>query len=117
MSVFLFVTCFVTGRMVNIVKIRDLYKWASTIIASRAFSSKVLSGVIGASDLPEDRMSVLLPLIDVTNHRPLAKVEWKAGERDIGVTVLESVAAGQEVGNNYGPRNNEQCEFVSDSLG
>ncbi|KAL1999632.1 hypothetical protein VTN02DRAFT_4256 [Thermoascus thermophilus] len=53
-------------------------------------------------------MSVLLPLIDVTNHRPLAKVEWKAGETDVGVNVLENVAAGQEVGNNYGPRNNEQ---------
>ncbi|KAJ5779336.1 hypothetical protein N7457_007056 [Penicillium paradoxum] len=86
----------------------ELYLWASTIITSRAFSAKVLSGVIQPSDLPEDGVSVLLPLIDLPNHRPMAKVEWRAGEKDIGLLVLEDVAPGQEISNNYGPRNNEQ---------
>lgn len=88
---------------------RDLYLWAWTIITSRAFSAKVLSGSVEPSDLPEEGISVLLPLIDLPNHRPLAKVEWRAGEEDVGMIVLESVSPGQEISNNYGPRNNEQC--------
>ncbi|KAJ5899671.1 hypothetical protein N7495_004415 [Penicillium taxi] len=86
----------------------DLYLWASTIITSRAFSSKVLGSVIDESD-SLDGVSVLLPVIDLPNHRPLAKVEWRAGEKDVGMIVLEEVAPGQELSNNYGPRNNEQC--------
>ena len=88
---------------------RDLYLWAWTIITSRAFFPKVLSGSVESSDLPDEGISVLLPLIDLPNHRPLAKVEWRAGEEDVGMIVLESVSPGQEISNNYGPRNNEQC--------
>ncbi|KAJ5505907.1 hypothetical protein N7453_004864 [Penicillium expansum] len=86
----------------------ELYLWASTIITSRAFSSKVLSGAVQPDDLPEDGVSALLPLIDLPNHRPMAKVEWRAGDKDIGLLVLEDHSAGQEISNNYGPRNNEQ---------
>ena len=87
---------------------RELYLWALTIITSRAFSSKVLASVIADSELPDDGVSVLLPLIDLPNHRPLAKVEWRAGEQDVGYMVMEDLAPGEEVANNYGPRNNEQ---------
>ncbi|KAJ5267546.1 hypothetical protein N7478_010354 [Penicillium angulare] len=86
----------------------DLYLWAWTIISSRAFSGKVLSSAVESSDLPDEGISVLLPLIDLPNHRPLAKVEWRAGEKDVGMIVLENVSPGQEISNNYGPRNNEQ---------
>ncbi|KAJ6163205.1 hypothetical protein N7497_003184 [Penicillium chrysogenum] len=86
----------------------ELYLWASTIITSRAFSAKVLSGAVQPDDLPEDGVSALLPLIDLPNHRPMAKVEWRAGDEDIGLLVLEDHSAGQEISNNYGPRNNEQ---------
>ncbi|KAB8216523.1 hypothetical protein BDV33DRAFT_178820 [Aspergillus novoparasiticus] len=86
----------------------DLYLWASTIFVSRAFSAKVLSGVIPDTQLPEENVSVLLPFIDILNHRPLAKVEWRAGKENVAFLVLEDVAAGQEISNNYGPRNNEQ---------
>lgn len=40
----------------------------------------------------------------------MAKVEWRAGEEDIGLLVLEDLSPGHEISNNYGPRNNEQCE-------
>lgn len=72
----------------------------------------MLAGIIPLPELPEERISVLLPLIDATNHRPLAKVEWQAGNQSIGLAVMEDVAPGQEVGNNYGPRNNEQCKYT-----
>ncbi|KAJ5815156.1 hypothetical protein N7474_006933 [Penicillium riverlandense] len=87
----------------------ELYLWASTIISSRAFSSKVLAGAVPDGNLSDgDGVSVLLPLVDLPNHRPLAKVEWRAGEEDVGLLVLEEIAPGQEIFNNYGPRNNEQ---------
>lgn len=80
------------------------------MISSRAFSPKVLSSVVEASRLGEDSgVSVFLPLIDLPNHRPLAKVEWRAGSSDVGMVVLEEIGPGQEISNNYGPRNNEQC--------
>lgn len=62
------------------------------------------------ADLPEDSVPVLLPLIDLPNHRPLAKVEWRAGDADVGLLVQENVSPGEEISNNYGPRNNEQCQ-------
>ncbi|KAJ5650796.1 uncharacterized protein N7484_004519 [Penicillium longicatenatum] len=86
----------------------DLYLWAWTILTSRAFSAKVLSSAVEDADLPEEGISVLLPLIDLPNHRPLAKVEWRAGEEDVGMIILEDASPGQEISNNYGPRNNEQ---------
>ncbi|KAL3477131.1 hypothetical protein BJX99DRAFT_226736 [Aspergillus californicus] len=86
----------------------DLYLWASTIFVSRAFSAKVLSGVVPELGLPEENVSVLLPFIDILNHRPLAKVEWQAGKENVDFVVLENVGAEQEIANNYGPRNNEQ---------
>lgn len=92
---------------------RDLYLWASTIITSRAFSARVLSSAVEEADEPDGTVSVILPLIDLPNHRPLAKVEWRAGDKDIGMVVLENVGPGEEVANNYGPRNNEQCACLS----
>lgn len=71
----------------------------------------MLSGAIADEDLPEDSVSVLLPFVDMLNHRPLAKVEWHAGEKDVFFLTLEDVATGQEIANNYGPRNNEQRKY------
>ncbi|PYI06429.1 SET domain protein [Aspergillus sclerotiicarbonarius CBS 121057] len=86
----------------------DLYLWAASMFISRAFSAKVMSGVFPDKELSEEHFSVLLPLIDMGNHRPLAKVEWRAGKDNVAFVVLEDVTAGQEISNNYGPRNNEQ---------
>ncbi|KAL4908177.1 hypothetical protein BDW74DRAFT_146998 [Aspergillus multicolor] len=85
-----------------------LYLWASTLFVSRAFSAKVLSGVLPELGMPEENISVLLPFIDILNHRPLAKVEWRAGNENVDFVVLEDVRADEEIANNYGPRNNEQ---------
>lgn len=76
----------------------------------------MLSGVIPEEKLPEENVSVLLPFIDILNHRPLAKVEWRAGKGNVGFLVLEDVPAGQEISNNYGPRNNEQRKSTCQSF-
>jgi hypothetical protein len=64
--------------------------------------------VVPELGLPEENVSVLLPFIDILNHRPLAKVEWRAGKENVDFVTLEDVPAEQEIANNYGPRNNEQ---------
>ncbi|PGG99969.1 hypothetical protein AJ80_09255 [Polytolypa hystricis UAMH7299] len=86
----------------------DLFLWAATICTSRAFSSKVLTGFEGQSALEGRESPVLLPLVDLSNHQPLAKVEWQAAKDAVNLVVLEDSSPGQEIHNNYGPRSNDQ---------
>ncbi len=100
------------------------------MFGSRSFTSQVLSNTLPAdkarpmghmdpdhevlSNLFEDGFAVLLPLLDLLNYRPLSKVEWQAGLNEVGLQVLESFDGGQDVCNNYGPRDNEACTvFIS----
>lgn len=57
--------------------------------------------------------SVLVPLLDMTNHQPLAQVEWRTTPDGVGLVVHKTLIPGEEVPNNYGPRNNERCELNS----
>lgn len=61
----------------------------------------------------EDTFSVLVPLLDLSNHRPLTKIEWHVGPDAVGLKVLEDVQPGKEIHNNYGPKNNESRECVT----
>lgn len=101
------------------------------MFGSRSFTSQVLSNTLPAdkarpmgqsdpdhgamSDLFEEGFAVLLPLLDLLNYRPLSKVEWQAGLNEVGLQVLESFDPGQEVCNNYGPRDNEACTDIINS--
>ena len=102
----------------------DLFRWAATMFGSRSFTSEVLAdtepadrarmsgrmGIKRAEHIPQlfkDRFAVLLPLLDVLNHRPAAQVEWQARSTFVGLQVLDRFDAGQELCNNYGPRENE----------
>lgn len=100
-----------------------LFRWASTIFGSRSFTSQVLDDTKPAdtarpmgkkepnhqmlSKLFSERFAVLLPLLDILNHRPAALVEWQARTNYVGLQILEDYQSGQEVYNNYGPRDNE----------
>ncbi|KAK4948055.1 hypothetical protein LTR10_013109 [Elasticomyces elasticus] len=100
------------------------FRWAATIFGSRSFTSQVLDDTPPAdlarlryrsndddsSDLVRlfsDRFGVLLPLLDLLNHKPGAKVEWQARYSFVGLQILENYQSGQELCNNYGPRDNE----------
>lgn len=56
---------------------------------------------------------VLLPMIDILNYKPGAKVEWQARYNFVGLQVLDQFQQGQEICNNYGPRDNETCKLIS----
>jgi hypothetical protein len=93
------------------------------MFGSRSFTSQVLSNTLPAdkarpmgcgdpdhgvlSSLFEDGFAVLLPVLDIFNHRPLSQVEWRAGLNEVSLQVLRPIEEGQEVCNNYGPRDNE----------
>lgn len=103
---------------------RERFRWAATIFGSRSFTSQVLDATLPADlaalghpqtneepyDLVElfsTRFGVLLPLMDLCNHKPGAKVEWQARYNFVGLQILETYESGQEICNNYGPRDNE----------
>ena len=59
------------------------------------------------AELFSEGFPVLIPVLDILNYRPLAQVEWQARCSYVGLEVLEAFKSGEEVYNNYGPRDNE----------
>ncbi|EXJ95044.1 hypothetical protein A1O1_00162 [Capronia coronata CBS 617.96] len=100
------------------------FRWAAAIFGSRSFTSQVLDDTLPAdrarlqqrrdnkdpcdlAKLFSQRFGVLLPLVDLLNHKPGAKVEWQARYSFVGLQILEPYESGEELCNNYGPRDNE----------
>ncbi|EFE30808.1 SET domain protein [Trichophyton benhamiae CBS 112371] len=93
----------------------DIFCWAYTLIASRAFTSRVLDAYF--SNHPtlkqDEEFQIMLPLVDSSNHKPLAKIEWRAEATEIGLKVIEPTFSGEEVHNNYGSLNNQQSVMTT----
>ncbi|KAF6835502.1 SET domain-containing protein [Colletotrichum musicola] len=90
---------------------RLLYNWAYCIFASRSFRPSLVIPAERQSTLglPEgcvvDDFSLLLPLFDVGNHSPLARVSWAHGADapdTCELRTLDAYAPGAQVYNNYG---------------
>lgn len=86
------------------------YKWACGIFMSRAFPARIVYQTPECEDL-----TMLLPVVDSLNHRPNTAVQWDGyGNEDSGtkagfqLSLCQSVAAEEQVYNNYGPKNNEE---------
>ncbi|CDK28295.1 unnamed protein product [Kuraishia capsulata CBS 1993] len=77
------------------------YLWAHSVLASRAFPYRLFK-----KHVQEDAM-VLLPVIDLLNHKPKSHVQWNVVETgfelvpDVDLSTLELV-------NNYGPKSNSE---------
>jgi len=105
---------------------RRLFLWAAMMFGSRGFTSQVLSDTLPADqarpaghDHPHHQelaklfsggFPVLCPLLDILNYKPGAQVEWQPRFSYVGLQVLEQHKEGEEICNNYGPRDNETCE-------
>ena len=98
-------------QSVQLIAARELCLWAATILSTRSFSSSVLKNAYLEGPNEQDEFPVLVPLIDLLNHRPLAKVEWQPTVDHVGLTVLDDLKPGEEVFNNYGPRSNAERKF------
>lgn len=79
------------------------YLWASLILKSRSFPAYLLKS--RKSDKPDEAM--LLPVVDLLNHEPTAKVEWVVNDEYFEFKSF-SVCSGQELFNNYGRKGNEE---------
>ncbi|PIA16866.1 SET domain-containing protein, partial [Coemansia reversa NRRL 1564] len=98
----------------------DNYLWAATVVSSRAFTKALLNvGREDISDTKKDNLnqgntgakaSVLLPLLDMMNHRPQARITWlvDSDSGSISFVAGSDVTAGSEVANNYGAKSNEE---------
>ena len=100
---------------------RDDYLWATTVITSRAFPSRLVSQIgekgVNPVDIPSDDPSgpssasdpVLIPVLDMLNHKPNHPVTWLISDNGIQFIPEIEVGANEEVFNNYGYKGNEEC--------
>ncbi|KAJ2370087.1 hypothetical protein H4S01_000598 [Coemansia sp. RSA 2610] len=80
------------------------YAWAAAVVSSRSFTKSLIS----ESQSPDEETSVLLPLLDMMNHRPLTRISWIASDSSIGFAAGTALSKGSEVVNNYGAKSNEE---------
>ena len=78
--------------------------WAATVFTSRAFISTHI--------LPDrETVPILFPVVDILNHSVSAKVEWDfQSHTSFSLKLLdgETFTAGQELYNNYAPKQNDE---------
>ncbi|ODV85442.1 hypothetical protein CANARDRAFT_7556 [[Candida] arabinofermentans NRRL YB-2248] len=80
------------------------FLWAHLILTSRAFPYKLVNR-------DSDNQSVmLLPVVDLLNHKAGAKVSWLGNKDSFELQIDEDPygEAGLEIFNNYGPKGNEE---------
>ncbi|KAL8793562.1 MAG: hypothetical protein Q9195_003824 [Heterodermia aff. obscurata] len=107
----------------------SLYKWAATIMSSRCFPASALANSILAerssgshgtpAGIPGDAIEpgspVLIPGIDLLNHRPSAKVTWQWTSINCRLVINENLGAGTPICNNYGQKSNEERKRMPSS--
>ncbi|EGX49564.1 hypothetical protein AOL_s00078g53 [Orbilia oligospora ATCC 24927] len=92
----------------------DLFLRAATIYTSRSFPSKLV-GITMDSSIEENTMlsddngfPVLIPLVDILNHKPNTKIIWEPTQTSFSLITPETISEGSQVFNNYGPKGNEE---------
>ncbi|OAV90828.1 hypothetical protein PTTG_02181 [Puccinia triticina 1-1 BBBD Race 1] len=99
------------------------YFWANTIVNSRSFPSTLLLAPSSSNNpdrahsqrpssaAPNESAPILLPGVDIFNHKRGSKVEWRSVPLDslhlksIEIVSLENqIPRGEQVFNNYGPK-------------
>lgn len=90
-------------------------------MSSRSFPSSALANVVQAGTQEPDKRRVrdrddaieagspvLIPGVDILNHRPFTKVTWQWGSANSRLVSNQEIASGLEIYNNYGPKSNEE---------
>ena len=102
---------------------RDDYLWAATVLSSRSFPSRLIGASAGdrkcvMEEGPVDPVSsdpILIPVMDMLNHRPNHPVTWFTSATEISFIVETAYPANTEIFNNYGAKGNEECNPLSPS--
>lgn len=79
----------------------DDYLYASTIFTSRSFPERLM-------DAKNEDLSMLIPVLDLINHKPLTAVEWNVTSDAFAFKACSAVAKGDQIFNNYGSKGNEE---------
>ncbi|GAW22140.1 hypothetical protein ANO14919_116750 [Xylariales sp. No.14919] len=91
---------------------RPLYYWAYCIFTTRSFRPSLILPDAESLSLPcqIDDFSILLPLFDIGNHSPLAKISWVTDQHSRTCTLrsCQPYSARQQVYNNYGMKTNAE---------
>ena len=96
-------------------------------MSSRSFPSSALANVVAVGnphdsekpkvkereDSIEPGSPVLIPGLDLLNHRPFAKITWQWGTVNSRMVSNEALASSSEICNNYGPKSNEERVWFS----
>ena len=113
---------------------REDYLWAATVLSSRSFPSRLITtntpstqvcpstniSADNLSDAPIETLSndhsdssdpILIPVMDMLNHRPNHRVTWLTSLNTITCIAETSYLANTEVFNNYGAKGNEECNL------
>ena len=85
----------------------DLYNWAATVITTRSFPASASSN--SSLGLP-----VLIPGLDLLNHSPFSRITWDWWPTTCAIRTDEELLEGSQIFNNYGPKENEECQFNSE---
>src|SRR5208282_742328 len=102
------------------VNVRDDYLWAATVLSSRSFPSRLLNTITSTSaELPGSTIAtdnnldsidpILIPVMDMLNHRPNHPVTWLISPNTITFVADTSYPPATEIFNNYGAKGNEEC--------
>lgn len=86
------------------------YMWASLILKSRSFPSYLLKDCkdVAPVDICQPDVAMLLPVIDLLNHNPRAKVTWSTLENTFEFESEDQLSPGEQLFNNYGQKGNEE---------
>lgn len=90
------------GKDLNLNFSFEDYLWGHLIVTSRAFPLNIIN-----KDSNEWEV-MLLPLIDLLNHKPKADVEWKNINDGFKIVTKSTDLNNFELFNNYGPKGNEE---------
>ncbi|KAI9752998.1 MAG: hypothetical protein M4579_005383 [Chaenotheca gracillima] len=93
----------------------EILRWAGTMLSSRSFTSDLLKEIIpvagelksGQGDLLGS-FPVMLPGMDILNHRPFSGVQWTPSRKGVILQVQSPIGPGDHIWNNYGPKSNEE---------
>lgn len=85
------------------------YLWASMIFKLRSFPGYLLKdSSTDPVNYQQEDSAILLPVIDLLNHSPAAKVVWSVENDKFVFSTNSPLKAGDQLFNNYGQKGNEE---------
>ena len=114
---------------------REDYLWSATVLSSRSFPSRLLSfesnvsddltpitknvsrangNINGSAEIGGDE-PILVPILDMLNHKPNQPVTWMKFPNTITFITETDYEADSEIFNNYGAKGNEECTLYPSS--